>query len=268
MTRVHAVPTHPSGPGRRLRPDRRPSRPGLGSGPGPGPGSGPRPLRRAGRRRPRRHAGGALLCLGTVLVALFLVAAPANAANAPTLITISGTLVKTPVTVHAETQADLFNEMLRQLSWMQTAAGTPMQIATNQLGPKYTVTISAAGDPEQVYDLYPVATGGPRAFRPAAQPLGKSSDAWFYASLSLPSLLRSAGVAAFGDASDFQEAGLSGDDAAPVAATSAIRVNLRAEVTQLKAALLSSAATVVLAMVVLAGAARFSRYRYRRRTSV
>ena len=48
--------------------------------------------------------------------------------------------------------------------------------------------------PVQTYEVYPRAKGGPKAFRPAGQPLGKTSDAWFYVSMSVPELLHAAGV--------------------------------------------------------------------------
>ncbi len=216
-----------------------------------------------------RRAGAAVLALGTVLAALLLTGAPAAAANAPTLITITGTNVGIPVMVHSDTQADLFNELLKQLSWMQGATGTPMQVKQETLGTKYTATISAGGDAVQVYDLYPEAVGGPRAFRPAAQPTGKSSDGWFYASVSLPDVLHAAGVSIANSDTQIglQQAGLEGVDIGTTTQATSLRVNLRGELAQLKTAMLSSVATSFGALVLLFGAARFSRYRYRRRAS-
>jgi hypothetical protein len=42
--------------------------------------------------------------------------------------------------------------------------------------------------------MYPLAPGGPRAHRPAAQPQGKVGEAWFYASVAMPDTLSAAGV--------------------------------------------------------------------------
>ena len=46
----------------------------------------------------------------------------------------------------------------------------------------------------QVYELYPLAAGGPRAHRPAKQPSGKKADGWFYGRLTMSETLRVSGV--------------------------------------------------------------------------
>ena len=63
-----------------------------------------------------------------------------------------------------------------------------------KLGPKYTLTVFINNAAAQVYELYPLAPGGPRAHRPAAQPKGSAQNAWFYASVAMPDALAAAGV--------------------------------------------------------------------------
>jgi hypothetical protein len=61
--------------------------------------------------------------------------------------------------------------------------------------------------PKQTYDLYPLATGGSKAFRPAAQPdKRKTTATWIYAHLTMGNALRQAGVP-LGDGPSFQPVG-------------------------------------------------------------
>jgi hypothetical protein len=218
-----------------------------------------------------RHVGGAVLATALLLAALLVSGSPASAAGDPTLITINGGDLGAPVAVHSDSQPDLFTSLLRQVSWMQGAVGTPMAIDEAKLGAKYTVTVSTGAAPAQVYDLYPAAGGGPRAHRPAAQPSGTTADAWFYAPLSLPDVLRSAGVqvadtALGGDATDqdLQQASLHGGTGTEA---NSVKVNFRNVLGPMKTAVLTSVGTSLAALLLLFAAARFSRYRYRRRIS-
>jgi len=221
-------------------------------------------LRRLSSLRQLARRGGALaVTVLAALLALLGAGSPASAASGPTLITIAGDSLRTPIALHSDGQADLFNALLRQLSWMQGAAGTPMKVDQGTLGHKFTVTVAAAGSPVQVYDIYPEATGGPRAFRPAAQPQGKSSDAWFYAAVSLPSVLRAAGV----PLSDTGIAGPDHENYGSTVTTESVSLNARSLLTQLRTVVLTSVGTSVGALLLLFGAARFSRARYRRRAS-
>jgi hypothetical protein len=224
-----------------------------------------------GPARGLRRAGAAALAVGLALAALLVSGSPASAADGPTVITIVGGDLAGPVSVHADSQPDVFNSLLRQVSWMQGAVGTPMSVDQSKLGAKYTVTVLTGAAAGQVYDLYPAASGGPRAYRPAAQPQGKATEAWFYAPLSMPDVLRSAGVqvadtALGGDATDqeLQQASLTNDSAT---GTGSVKVKFRDELGPLKTAVLSSVGTSLAALLLLFGAARFSRYRYRRRIS-
>lgn len=138
--------------------------------------------------------------LAIVLAALLAVlAAPgltpgAQAADPPSAITIKGTGLPRALTVRANDRPDLFNALLRQVSWMATQPGDPINPDPAKLGPAYTVTVFVGTAANQVYDMYPQAPGGPRAHRPAAQPLGQVGDAWFYASVAMPDTLSAAGV--------------------------------------------------------------------------
>ncbi len=119
---------------------------------------------------------------------------PAYAADPPTTITIQGAGLTGPVAIHQDTQPDLFNRLLHQVGWMATHTGDPMKPDAATLGPKYTLTVLADRKALQRYDLYPQANGGPKALRPADHPQGRTGDAWFYVSMSVPELLHSAGV--------------------------------------------------------------------------
>ena len=75
----------------------------------------------------------------------------------------------------------------RSAGWPRPSRRPPRPKA-NKLGPKYTADRAGQDTPpQQVYDLYPVAAGGPRAHRPAKQPGGKQvADGWFYGRLTMP----------------------------------------------------------------------------------
>jgi hypothetical protein len=143
--------------------------------------------------RPRRL----LLALLAVVIGSVLggsaLAAPAQAAD-PDAISIEGTGLSHAVTISEGAQRDLFHAVQRQIGWMATRPGDPIQPDPASLGAKYTVTVKSGTVPTEIYDVYPLAPGGPRAHRPAQQPGGKGPDAWFYASVAIPDMLRAAGV--------------------------------------------------------------------------
>jgi len=135
-----------------------------------------------------------LLAAGTAVLAVFGFVMPAQAADAPSTIAIEGSGLPRTLTIHQDSQTDLFNRLLHQVSWMATQAGFTMKPDAAKLGAKYTLTISAGNKQLQRYELYPEAAGGPKAFRPADQPTGRVVEGWFYVSLSVPELLHAAGV--------------------------------------------------------------------------
>jgi hypothetical protein len=130
----------------------------------------------------------------------------------------------------------------------------------SNFGPKYTVTVFAKGVAIQTYELYPEATGGPRAHRPAAQPRGKVTEAWFYAPVSMPDALRTAGVPLAEPAVSGQAGGYLYQDPQeyhPDAADGSF--NLGREFGQARLALAATAGTALLVLMLLFAAAQLSR---------
>lgn len=89
---------------------------------------------------------------------------------------------------------ELFSELLAQVAWLANRPGDAPAPPVEALGPGYRLVVSVDGTPHQTYDLYPLAVGGPRVFRPAAQPNRPVAAAWFYGRLSMPDVLARAGV--------------------------------------------------------------------------
>ncbi|GAA4700873.1 hypothetical protein [Phytohabitans rumicis] len=136
---------------------------------------------------------------GTVLMvaaAPLTVSSAANAAPAkPTAVTIAGEGLGDPIRINAEDKPELLTAVLGQVGWLSTAKAQTTAPKAKNLGPKYTVVVYVGEAAKQTYDLYPLATGGPRAFRPAKQPdKRKTTAAWFYGRLTMSETLRSAGV--------------------------------------------------------------------------
>jgi hypothetical protein len=107
---------------------------------------------------------------------------------------VGGDLPGGKVVVQQATQPRLFENLYDEVSWLATAKPQTTAPAASKLGPKYTVTVLIKNTPSQVYDLYPTATGGPRAHRMAKQPGKKVTDGWFYGRLTMPEALRGAGA--------------------------------------------------------------------------
>lgn len=135
--------------------------------------------------------------VGAVTVALALPLGSAFAAPAPTSITIQGAGLAKPLTIRAADQKETFTKLLNEVNWLATRPPNAPNQDAAKLGPKYTLLLRLDEKPDQAYDLYPYATGGPRVFRPADQPhKRKTTAAWFYGRLSLPETLHDAGVPA------------------------------------------------------------------------
>ncbi|BCJ45116.1 hypothetical protein GCM10010168_69170 [Actinoplanes ianthinogenes] len=91
----------------------------------------------------------------------------------------------------------LFRMLFSEVGWLAAAqpqASPPGKTA--KLGPKYTVKVLIGEKAAQEYELYPLATGGPRAHRPAQQPgtTKRQVDGWFYGRQSMSESLRLSGV--------------------------------------------------------------------------
>lgn len=142
----------------------------------------------------RTVVGGIVGGVVAVVIGVPLVATPALAAG-PTSVTITGRGLTDPLTIRAATDPELFSAVLSQVSWLAAEKGHAAPLPANKLGPKYTVVVLIKNAPTQTYDLFPLALGGPRAYRPAKQPDGRrTTAAWIYAKLTMPQTLIAAGV--------------------------------------------------------------------------
>ncbi|WP_436522430.1 hypothetical protein [Actinoplanes sp. HUAS TT8] len=113
----------------------------------------------------------------------------------PDTITITGgELPESGIKVLQAEDPKLFRMLMEEVSWIAGATPQTSTPAKKNLGTKYTVQILIKDKATQLYELYPQATGGPRAHRPATQPSGKKTDGWFYGRLSMSESLRLSGV--------------------------------------------------------------------------
>jgi len=144
-----------------------------------------------------------LMSAAGVMVAVVAIAVGGAAASAsaapkppakPTSIQIEGKDLADTLIVTQTDHARLFENLLSEVSWMAGAKPQTTAPAAAKLGPKFTLTVMVKTVPVQVYDLYPMAAGGPRAHRPANQPSGKKADGWFYGRLTMSETLRVSGV--------------------------------------------------------------------------
>lgn len=150
-----------------------------------------------------RGATTRLMSAAGVMVTVVAIAVGGSAASAsaapkppakPTSIQIEGKDLADTLIVAQTDHARLFENLLSEVSWMANAKPQTTAPAAAKLGPKFTLTVMIKTVPVQVYDLYPMAAGGPRAHRPANQPSGKKADGWFYGRLTMSETLRVSGV--------------------------------------------------------------------------
>ena len=141
-------------------------------------------------------AAGALAVTAALAIGLTPGAAAAapKPVTKPNLIQITGKDISGKLTVQHADGGRLFDSLLSEVNWMANARSQTTALAGDKLGPKYVVTVLADKKALQVYELFPMAAGGPRAHRPAKQPTGKKSDGWFYGRLTMPETLRVSGV--------------------------------------------------------------------------
>lgn len=126
---------------------------------------------------------------------------PAAPPPNPYSVTITGDGLSAPLVITAQSDRDGFDAVYGEVSWLAGASGVTASPKADLLGPKYTAVIAVNGVPKQTYDLYPMASGGSRAYRPATQPdKRKTSATWIYAHLTMASALRQAGVPVAGTA--------------------------------------------------------------------
>jgi hypothetical protein len=129
-------------------------------------------------------------------IGLLPVAAPAAPkAPKPTAIQIVGAgLPGGKVVIAAQSRPQLFQIMMNEVGWLAAARPSAAAPKRGTVGAKYTVTILVKNAPQAVYDLYPLAKGGPRAHRAAKQPTGKKADGWFFGRLTMSEALRLSGA--------------------------------------------------------------------------
>ena len=204
---------------------------------------------------------GALAAAAIVLVgsAPAPVQAAPKAGN-PTSITITGRGM-TKLTVEASKRREVFQLLLSEVSWLATATPQTSAPKANKLGPKYVLTVLSRGSAQQVYELYPLATGGPRAHRPAKQPTGRKRDGWFYGRLTMSQSLRVSGVPIKAKA-DVINGGIGGGIGEDVAAEEIDPMeSVNAYLDQVRRLFLLNGAVLVVVLFGLAGVAYLIRRR-------
>ena len=131
--------------------------------------------------------------VAAVVVTVGLAPGVAHAGPKADAITISGKGM-TDITIPAADRPEIFELLLSEVSWLANAPSQTSAPKSSKLGPRFTLTILVNGKPHHVYEMFPLATGGPRAHRPAKQPSGKKTDGWFYGRLTMSESLRVSGV--------------------------------------------------------------------------
>ncbi|SCG45233.1 hypothetical protein [Micromonospora humi] len=113
---------------------------------------------------------------------------------APPGVDITGDRLDQPLQLRGDTRPAEVNMVIDQVKWLGTA-GQLRGPAAKDLGPKYTVVVLVAGTAKNTYDLFPLAKGGPRVYRPAKQPdLSHPRAGWFLGRLNMSETLRAVGV--------------------------------------------------------------------------
>jgi hypothetical protein len=136
---------------------------------------------------------GALIATACSL-ALAGTAQAAGAKPPPAGVDITGDRLGQPLRLRAATRPTEVVAVIDQVSWLGRTGQQRGPEAKN-LGPKYTLVVLAGDVPKQTYDLYPLAKGGPRVYRPAKQPdLSKTRAGWFFGRLNMSETLRTVGV--------------------------------------------------------------------------
>ena len=136
---------------------------------------------------------------GAFLAAVVLAATAApEAAHAtpakPTAVTITGKGITGKLTIHQQDRPEVLRLLLGEVTWMFNATPQTSAPKPDKLGPRYVLTVLVKNTPQQVYNLYPLAAGGPRAHRPGKQPGARKADGWFYGRLTMSEVLRVSGV--------------------------------------------------------------------------
>lgn len=123
-----------------------------------------------------------------------LLGGPTAGPAKPNAVAVSGPDLPDVLIVRAAERPDRFQALLSEVDWLAKRAGNAPQPDPAGLGPRYQIVVLIDDVPDQRYDIYPLAVGGPRVFRPAEQPRREVAAAWFYGRVSMPETLHDAGV--------------------------------------------------------------------------
>jgi hypothetical protein len=200
--------------------------------------------------------GGLLLAGVAIVLGIMPVAGQAapKASTTPTTVTVVGKGITGKLTVQAADQPGIFNQLLSEVNWLATTKPQTTAPKADKLGVKYTMTILIKDKPTATYDLYPEASGGPRAHRPAKQPNGrKVVDGWFYGRLTMSESLRISGVPLAAKPDDVSGGIGGGLGAETVQDTSDPSAGINDFLGQLRQLFLLNGAVVVVILLGLAG---------------
>jgi len=211
----------------------------------------------------RRWAVGAALAVVAGGVLGGLPAGPAAAAKPkPTIITIAGKGLAEPLAVRLADTPKIFAALHAEVAFLSGTAYIAAPKAKG-LGPKYSVVVHYDDKPKFTYDLYPLASGGPKAFRPANQPdKAKTAAGWFLGHLGMSETLRAAGVP-LPERPDVMSGGIGGGERAVPDSTLDYDRDLDRLFTELQKVLLLNGAVVLFITSCLACIALFVRRRTR-----
>jgi hypothetical protein len=152
-----------------------------------------------GRLVSRLLAGGGLALVGAATI--FAGPTTALADGELTQITITGVDIDDELVVRAEDRPELCTSLHREVNWLVGRKGDAREPEDPEtLGAEYALVVYLDDEPAHRFHLYPLAEGGPKAFRPAEQPGDRTvREAWFHARLSLHETLGAAGVPLTGE---------------------------------------------------------------------
>jgi hypothetical protein len=209
-----------------------------------------------------------LLVLFGSLVAAVLTPTGARAAQAapkptpkptPMSITITGEDFGEPLVVRSEVDGPLFAAVLDQVSWLR-GDGQGKAPDAAALGRRYTLVVHVGDAARQTFDLYPLAEGGPRAYRPSEQPGQSTTAAWFYGRLNMSETLRAAGVP-LPEQDDTVSGGIGGGERVNPVRDLGAAQGIDEILRELRRALLFNAGVVLTITAGLAGIALLVRHR-------
>lgn len=151
----------------------------------------------------RRIIGRLVAGSGLVLLGVAAAVAAGGAALADgdlEQVTITNVELSQEVVVRAETHQELCTALFREVDWLVSRDGDAREPEDPEtLGAQYTMVVYVDGEARHEFHLYPLAEGGPKAYRPAEQPGDRSTDeAWFNGRLSMARTLSAAGVSLTG----------------------------------------------------------------------